>query len=73
MDQIHMHYASTIHNVAFTVVLGYAELCSGTGDGSFQKKQYAELCKVECAFVLMEKHFAQLNCVMHRTHARNRV
>ena len=46
MDQLHMHYASTIHNVAFTVVLGYVELCSGSGDGSFQKKQYAELCKV---------------------------
>ncbi|XP_067934677.1 syndetin-like [Watersipora subatra] len=45
MDQLHMHYASTIHNVAFTVVLGYVELCSGTGDSTFQKKQYAELCK----------------------------
>lgn len=41
-----MHYASTIHNVAFTVVLGYVELCCGTGDNSFQKKQYQELCKV---------------------------
>jgi len=41
-----MHFASTIHNVAFTVVLGYAELCSGTGDGSFQKKQFSDLCKV---------------------------
>lgn len=41
-----MHYASTIHNAAFTVVLGYVELCSGTGDSTFQKKQYAELCKV---------------------------
>ena len=46
IDQLHMHYASTIHNVAFTVVLGYVELCCGTGDNSFQKKQYPELCKV---------------------------
>lgn len=41
-----LHFASTIHNIAFTKVLGYVELCSGTGDNTFQKKQYPELCKV---------------------------
>lgn len=46
MDQLHMHFASAIHNTAFTVVLGYVELCSGTGTTNFQKRQYSDLCKV---------------------------
>jgi len=46
MDQLHMHFTSAIHNTAFTIVLGYVELCAGNGgDGSFQKKQYSDLCK----------------------------
>ncbi|CAH1237851.1 VPS50 [Branchiostoma lanceolatum] len=44
MDQLHMHYASAIHNTAFQIVLGYVELCSGTGDTNFQKMQYKDLC-----------------------------
>ena len=46
MDQLHMHFTSAIHNTAFTIVLGYVELCAGTGDSNFQKKQYIDLCKV---------------------------
>jgi hypothetical protein len=53
MDQLHMHYASAIHNAAFSVVHGYVELCSGvaqsessSGKSTFHKKQYNELCKV---------------------------
>lgn len=47
MDQLHMHFTSAIHNTAFTIVLGYVELCAGANsDGSFQKKQYSDLCKV---------------------------
>lgn len=38
MDQLHMHYTSAIHNTAFTIVLGYVELYSGTGSTNFQKK-----------------------------------
>ncbi|KAL3842010.1 hypothetical protein ACJMK2_020083 [Sinanodonta woodiana] len=45
MDQLHMHFASAIHNTAFQIVLGYVELCSGTKETNFQKKQYADLCK----------------------------
>ncbi|XP_067655152.1 syndetin-like [Haliotis asinina] len=45
MDQLHMHFASAIHNTAFTMVLGYVELCSGTGTTNFQKRQYSDLCK----------------------------
>ena len=41
-----MHFTSAIHNTAFTIVLGYVELCAGTGDSNFQKKQYIDLCKV---------------------------
>ncbi|ESO01150.1 hypothetical protein HELRODRAFT_82402, partial [Helobdella robusta] len=44
-DQLHMHYMSCIHNIAFNKVLGYVELCSGKGDGSFQKKQFTDLCQ----------------------------
>ncbi len=46
MDQLHMHFTSAIHNTAFTIVLGYVELASGTGDGTFHKRQYLDLCKV---------------------------
>ena len=46
MDQLHMHFTSAIHNTAFTKVLGYVELCSGTVDSNFQKRQYIDLCKV---------------------------
>ena len=46
MDQLHMHFTSAIHNTTFTIVLGYVELCAGTGDSNFQKKQYIDLCKV---------------------------
>ncbi len=55
MDQLHMHFTSAIHNTAFTIVLGYVELCSGKGDTTFQKRQYSDLCKVRlllCPIVL---------------------
>ncbi|XP_023932164.1 syndetin-like [Lingula anatina] len=45
MDQLHMHFTSAIHNTAFTIVLGYVELTSGTADSNFQKRQYSDLCK----------------------------
>ncbi|XP_070199146.1 syndetin-like [Littorina saxatilis] len=45
MDQLHMHFASAIHNTAFTIVLGYVELCSGASGSNFQKRQYTDLCK----------------------------
>lgn len=45
MDQLHMHFTSAIHNTAFTIVLGYVELCSGSSDSNFQKRQYTDLCK----------------------------
>ncbi|XP_064613648.1 LOW QUALITY PROTEIN: syndetin-like [Liolophura sinensis] len=45
MDQLHMHYASAIHNTAFTIVLGYVELCAGHMQANFQKRQYPDLCK----------------------------
>ncbi|XP_022337065.2 syndetin-like isoform X3 [Crassostrea virginica] len=45
MDQLHMHFTSAIHNTAFQIVLGYVELCSGTGKENFSKKQYTDLCK----------------------------
>ena len=46
MDQLHMHFASAIHNTAFTIVLGYVELCAGASGSNFQKRQYPDLCKV---------------------------
>nr|KAG5709163.1 hypothetical protein BaRGS_028619 [Batillaria attramentaria] len=39
MDQLHMHFASAIHNTAFTIVLGYVELCAGASGSNFQKRQ----------------------------------
>ncbi|KAK6190358.1 hypothetical protein SNE40_002246 [Patella caerulea] len=45
MDQLHMHFASAIHNTAFIIVLGYVELCSGDTQTNFQKRQYLDLCK----------------------------
>ena len=56
MDQLHMHFTSAIHNTAFTIVLGYVELASGTGDGSFQKRQYLDLCKVSIIIQFRDKH-----------------
>jgi hypothetical protein len=53
MDQLHMHFASAIHNAAFNVVHGYVELCfnaaqaeSVAGASTFHKKQYKQLCQV---------------------------
>lgn len=53
MDQLHMHFASAVHNAAFNVVHGYVELCSGAaqaesvaGGSTFHKKQYKQLCQV---------------------------
>jgi len=53
MDQLHMHFASAVHNAAFNVVHGYVELCSGAaqaesmaGGSTFHKKQYKHLCQV---------------------------
>lgn len=47
MDQLLMHFASAIHNKAFSIVLGYVELFASAVDGSsnFHKRQYNELCK----------------------------
>ena len=47
MDQLLMHFASAIHNKAFSIVLGYVELFASTPDSSsnFHKRQYNELCK----------------------------
>ena len=45
MDQLHMHFASAIHNAAFNVVHGYLQLCSQP-DAQTSKKQYQKLCKV---------------------------
>ncbi|CAL1535105.1 unnamed protein product [Lymnaea stagnalis] len=46
MDQLHMHFASAIHNTAFTIILGYVELTAGSGGAvNFQKRQYTDLCK----------------------------
>ncbi|XP_072029065.1 syndetin-like isoform X2 [Amphiura filiformis] len=44
MDQLHMHYTSAIHNTAFTIVVGYVELVSGSQDTNFQKMHYRDLC-----------------------------
>jgi len=41
-----MHYTSSIHNTAFQVVLGFAELSSS--GNNLQKKQYKDLCQVGC-------------------------
>ncbi|XP_077862394.1 syndetin-like [Saccoglossus kowalevskii] len=44
MDQLHMHFTSAIHNTAFTIVLGYVELCAGSDNTNFQKMPYRDLC-----------------------------
>ncbi|KAG8179937.1 hypothetical protein JTE90_025262 [Oedothorax gibbosus] len=46
VDQLLMHFASAIHNTAFTIVLQYAEKNSSCKDQSFQKRQYSDLCKL---------------------------
>ncbi|KAH9518838.1 Syndetin [Bulinus truncatus] len=46
IDQLLMHFTSAIHNTAFTIILGYVELTSGSGgSANFQKRQYDDLCK----------------------------
>lgn len=58
MDQLHMHFASAIHNTAFTMVLGYVELGSGSGGTSnFQKRQYADLCQVSWLDIIQMTHY----------------
>ena len=52
MDQLHMHFTSAIHNTAFTIVLGYVELCRGSANTAFQKCQYADLAKVSQPWLL---------------------
>ncbi|CAK8673996.1 unnamed protein product [Clavelina lepadiformis] len=42
MDQLLMHYTTCIHNTAFHVVLGFAEL--GSSKNNLHKKQYKDLC-----------------------------
>jgi hypothetical protein len=49
MDQLHMHFASAIHNAAFSVVHGYVELCSG--GSTFYKKQFKQLCEVGITYL----------------------
>lgn len=49
MDQLHMHFASAIHNATFSVVHGYVELCSG--GNTFYKKQFKQLCEVGVAYL----------------------
>lgn len=46
VDQLLMHYASAIHNTAFSVVHGFAELCRVDDQPpiNLQKKQYQDLC-----------------------------
>ena len=46
MDQLHMHFTTAIHTKAFHIVLGYVQLVRGDGGTSFQKRSYADLCKV---------------------------
>jgi len=58
MDQLHMHFASAVHNAAFNVVHGYVELCSGAaqadnvdGGSTFHKKLYKQLCQVRNVYL----------------------
>lgn len=44
MDQLHMHFTSSIHNIAFQIVLGYVQLVTGSTDSRFQKMQFKDLC-----------------------------
>jgi hypothetical protein len=46
MDQLLMHFASAIHNKAFSILLGYVELFANNDtSANFHKRQYNELCK----------------------------
>lgn len=46
MDQLLMHFASAIHNKAFSIVLGYVELfANADSSANYHKRQYNELCK----------------------------
>nr|CAD7268018.1 unnamed protein product [Timema shepardi] len=57
MDQMHMHFASAIHNSAFNVVHGYVELCFVQTHGEdtvvLHKKQFRELCKLANTLVVL--------------------
>ncbi|PIK49551.1 putative coiled-coil domain-containing protein [Apostichopus japonicus] len=44
MNQLHMHFTSSIHNIAFQIVLGYVQLVTATTDSRFQKMQFKDLC-----------------------------
>ncbi|KAF8795632.1 Syndetin like protein [Argiope bruennichi] len=46
VDQLLMHFASAIHNTAFTIVLEYAEKNSSGKVRSHQKRQYSDLCQL---------------------------
>ncbi|GAB6031035.1 hypothetical protein CHUAL_007851 [Chamberlinius hualienensis] len=45
MDQLHMHFTTAIHNMTFSIVLGYVEQCFARSDANFHKRNYADLCK----------------------------
>ncbi|GIY34880.1 hypothetical protein CDAR_389061 [Caerostris darwini] len=46
VDQLLMHFASAIHNTAFTIVLEWVEKSFEGKDKGFQKRQYSDLCKL---------------------------
>nr|CAB3228148.1 coiled-coil domain-containing protein 132 [Phallusia mammillata] len=67
MDQLLMHYTSSIHNTAFQVVLGFAELASP--GQNLQKKQYKDLCQhitkdfyIPCLMELCKALWSVMNC-----------
>jgi len=62
-----MHYTSSVHNTAFVKVLGYVQLCSSSTDTSYQKRSYADLCKV---FIHSE---TCLRCPVHREGGNKRL
>lgn len=53
MDQLHMHFASAIHNATFSVVHGYVELCSG--GSTLYKKQFKQLCEVGVTYKVLSR------------------
>lgn len=58
VDQLLMHYASAVHNTAFSVVHGFAELCRVNDQPvNLQKKQYQDLCSVS---IKKHRHLAFL-------------
>ena len=55
IDQLLMHFTSTIHNKAFSIVSGFVQLCSN--DDNYLKYPYSDLPQVcvsvcVCAFIL---------------------